>query len=249
MTMSPYDSFAWFYDRYWAPPFQEWQMPALERLSFPVLSRGAAILDLCCGTGALARRLTARGYSVIGVDSSSQMLSLARQNVPEATFLQADAADFSLDSKVDAAVCMFDSANHLIEAGQLELAFRNVWAALKPGGYFVFDINTSEAYGSRWDQSVCKVHPDHAFFLRGGFDRQTQIGTTKITMFRLFDSWQRADVEMCQKPLEVPDIERMLQATGFRGTRSYRAVEELGMSGHYGIGRVYFRTCVKTEEA
>jgi SAM-dependent methyltransferase len=238
---TPYDAFAWFYDRYWAPPFQEWEMPALDRLLFPDLSDGRDILDLCCGTGHLAQQLISRGYKVTGVDASREMLRVARSKVPAAEFHNADATSFALERQVDAAVCAFDSLNHLTEADRVELAFRNVHAALKPGGCFVFDVNTREAYGENWRKSACAVEPGHAFFLRGAFDPEERIGTTRITMFRLADSWHRADVEMRQRAWEIPEIRPLLRRAGFSQLDTFRASEDLGMEGHYGIGRVYFR--------
>ena len=240
---SPYDSFAWFYDRYWAAPFQKWQRPALEKLLFPGLPSGARVLDLCCGTGELSKQLSALGYEVIGLDSSEEMLRIARKNVPECTFLHKDAADFHLEEPVDAAVCAFDSLNHLTEAAHVALAFRSVHAALKPKGSFVFDVNTGAAYGEDWNRSACEVAADHAFFLRGGFDGQARIGTTKITMFRLLGSWERYDVEVRQRPWEIPEIERLLTSAGFTDVTVNRAFEDLGMKGHYGEGRVYFTAC------
>jgi SAM-dependent methyltransferase len=246
---SPYDAFASLYDRYWAAPFRQWQRPALERLLFPNLPRGARVLDLCCGTGQLAQQLVNCGYEVTGIDSSKEMLSIAREKVPAAEFVHADAADFSLEQPVDSAVCGFDSLNHILEKDRLELAFRKVYAALKPGGWFVFDVNTAGAYGEIWNQSACEVHSDSAFFLRGAFDRQTRIGKTLITMFRLAGSnWERSDIEVRQRPWEISEIEPMLEAQGFGEIHSYRPVKELGMAGHYGTGRVYFRACRSSNE-
>src|ERR1043165_4860104 len=93
-SSSPYDRFAWFYDRYWAAPFQAWEAAALDRLLFPALRPGDTVLDLCCGTGQLAHDLVSRGYQVIGVDSSSEMLRHARERMPAGRFLHAEAADF-----------------------------------------------------------------------------------------------------------------------------------------------------------
>ena len=240
---SPFDAFAWFYDRYLTAPFEEWERPALQRLLFPSVRQGGSILDLCCGTGTLARQLVARGYSVIGVDSSIGMLRIAREKVPEGFFLQAEATDFALKKRVDAAVCVFDSLNHVLAAEQLQRAFDGVWAALEQGGCFVFDVNTGAAYGDRWNQTYSEVHPDHALILRGGFDRETRIGCTRVTMFRLNGWWERSDVEIRQRPSEVSEIEPMLRSAGFRDIGSYGALEDLGIKGHYGIGRVYFRAC------
>jgi len=55
---SPYDAFAWFYDRHWARSLHTWQTPALEQLLFSKIQPGALILDLCCGAGQLAEPMT-----------------------------------------------------------------------------------------------------------------------------------------------------------------------------------------------
>jgi SAM-dependent methyltransferase len=169
------------------------------------------------------------------------MLRVARQKVPAAEFYNADAASFALDRKVDGAVCAFDSLNHLIDAEALARAFHNVHDALKPGGCFVFDVNTAEAYGERWNRSACAVEPEHAFFLRGEFDAESRIGTTWITIFQGNELWRRTDLEVRQRPWEVSEIDSILRRSGFHEPESYRAREDLGMNGHYGIGRVYFR--------
>lgn len=239
---SPFDAFAWFYDRHWARGFADWQMPALDRLLFPSLPAGARVLDLCCGTGTLARRLVGRGFVTAGVDISHGMLQIARRNVPEAMLFQADVGEFALKTRVDAAVSVFDSLNNVLQPDHLARAFRNVRDVLKPGAAFVFDINTPDAYGERWDQTFAEVRPDHAFFIRGGFDRETQIGQTLVTMFRLTgQQWVRSDAELRQRPWDPSEVEAMLRAAGFQEIRMYRAIEDLKMSGHYGIGRVYFR--------
>jgi SAM-dependent methyltransferase len=247
-TRSPFDAFAWFYDRYWAAPYEEWHRPALDRLLLPHVPQGGRILDLCCGTGTLARRLCALGFEVTGVDSSEGMLQIAREHVPEGLFVKAEASRFALEQPVDAAVSLFDSLNHLLEPRQMQEALECVHAALRPGGGFVFDLNTVDAYGERWDQSFCRVEPDHAFFLRGGYDAEARIGHTLVTMFRLGEVWEREDVAMRQRPWAVAEVEAMLRDAGFEDVRWFRALEDLGLAGHYGIGRVFFR-CSRSSRA
>src|SRR5271170_6826037 len=99
-------------------------MPALDQLLFPDLSSGRYVLDLCCGTGHLAQQMISRGYRVTGVDASREMLRVARSKVPDAEFHNADVTSFALERQMDAAVCAFDSLNHLTEAERVELAFR-----------------------------------------------------------------------------------------------------------------------------
>ena len=240
---SPYDSFAWFYDRYWAEPFHRWNLLALDRLLFPNLRPGCTIVDLCCGTGQLANSLIEHGYRVTGIDGSAEMLRYAKRNAPGASFLQSDAAEFICAAPVDAVVSCFDSFNHILDPARIQKLFGKARAALNPDGLFVFDVNTSEAYGEAWNRSACEVHPDDAFFLRGEFDTGTRRAVTCITMFRLTDSWQRSDIEVWQRPWDIPEIRHMLESAGFTRIEHFRTLQDFGIAGHYGTGRVYFRAC------
>lgn len=243
MTPSPYDAFAWFYDRYWATPFQEWQTPALERLLLRGLPPKAHILDLCCGAGHLARRLVDCGFQVTGVDSSEGMLNFARRNAPDAEFISQNATGFDLPQPVDAAVCTFDSINHILRPEDVLSSFRSVRRNLKPGGWFVCDLNTDAAYGPRWDQSATQIEPDHAFFIRGSFDRAARVGHTEVTLFRLIEHWERSDVSFRQRPWSPAELEPLLRQAGFLQSEHYGAAQDLGLQGHYGLGRVYLRAC------
>ena len=242
--MSSYDSFAWFYNRYWAAPFQEWEMPALDQLVLAHLLPGAAVLDLCCGVGHLARELARRGFSVTGVDSSEGMLQIARENSPTTRFLRQNADKFTLETPVDAVLCTFDSINHIHSPEAALASFRRVFESLKPGGLFVFDFNSLAAYGPRWDATYTAVELDHAFFLRGRFDAAAQLGHTEITMFRQEASvWQRSDAKFSQRSWTVNELTALLSEAGFRTVEPKFAAQDLGLEGHYGLGRVYIRAC------
>ena len=61
-----YDPFAWVYNRHWGTYTFRF-CPILEVLVLPELAPHAQVMDLCCGTGQLARWLTDRGYCVTGL--------------------------------------------------------------------------------------------------------------------------------------------------------------------------------------
>src|SRR3954468_11899313 len=86
-----YDPFALIYNRGMAEDFCRRAWPIVERLLLSEIPQQARVLDLCCGSGQMARELTQRGYSVVGLDGAPQMLELAKQNAPEASFILADA--------------------------------------------------------------------------------------------------------------------------------------------------------------
>ena len=197
-TSGSYDNFAWFYNRYWNEEFHGLAFPILERIWLDRLPDGARVLDICCGTGHLAGLLTARGCSVTGVDASAELVRHARENVPAAEFLVADASSFELPQAFDAAVSTFDSLNHLLSRQQLEAAFRNTAAALEPGALFAFDMLLEEAYQTHWGEAFALVRDDHVLTITGsGYDFRTRRAECLITMFRQIEgAWQRLRIEL-----------------------------------------------------
>lgn len=98
--------------------------------------KGERILDLGCGSGQLTAAIADAGATVIGIDSSPEMLAEARANYPAIDFRLGDAAKFSLEAPVDA---VFSNAVlHWVKnaAG----AAASIARALKPGGRFVAEF-------------------------------------------------------------------------------------------------------------
>ena len=113
-TYSAYDPFAWLYNKHWGNSFLPVVLPVLDNLVLTKIPKNARILDLCCGTGQMAQKLTVLGYRVTGLDGSLEMLNYSRQNAPGVEFLQADARSFRLPYKYNAVISVFDSLNHII---------------------------------------------------------------------------------------------------------------------------------------
>jgi SAM-dependent methyltransferase len=145
-----YDRFAWFYSRGWGTEYHRQALGVLEKLLLAGAPAGARLLDVCCGTGDLARTLSERGYRVTGLDSSEPMLGFARRNAPAARFVLADAREFRLAGVFHGAVSTFDSLNHVLTVEELERVFRNVHGALVKGGVWVFDLNMAESFRTLW---------------------------------------------------------------------------------------------------
>ena len=143
-SYSDYDRFARVYNRHWGGEYARRVFPLLENLVLRHLPGKARILDLCCGTGQLARILTAFDYRVTGLDWSEGMLAFARENAPAGNFISADARAFKLPGVYHAVVSTFDSLNHIMTLEELTMVFHNVHAALRKGGRFFFDLNTEE---------------------------------------------------------------------------------------------------------
>lgn len=111
------------------------------------------VLDLGCGTGGMAFLLAEKGYDMVALDSSPEMLSLAAEkNVGNGVLLICrDMRDFELYGTVQAVYSSFDCLNYLVSDGDLEKVFSLVHLYLEPGGVFVFDVNTEYRYKNVFD--------------------------------------------------------------------------------------------------
>ena len=108
---------------------------------------GGILLDLACGTGELSFLLSDKGYDVIGVDASEEMLSVANEKKMESEnndiiFLCQRMEELDLFGTVNAVVCVLDSINHVTDIETLKEAFRRVSLFMEDGGVFIFDVNT-----------------------------------------------------------------------------------------------------------
>ena len=115
----------------------------LRRSAIPV----KLVLDLACGTGTMTWLLTQRGYEVIGVDGSEDMLAAAMSKGGQAAgvppvFLHQSMPKLDLYGTVDAAVCCLDSLNYLTDPEDVRRTFRRLHLFVAPGGMLVFDVNT-----------------------------------------------------------------------------------------------------------
>jgi SAM-dependent methyltransferase len=101
-----------------------------------------SVLDLCCGTGLLAGELTARGYRVVGVDASDEMLALARERLgPAVELSRMTLPDLTVEGVFDAVVCTVDGFSYLAP-NELRLTMSEVAPRLRPAGWLVFDLHT-----------------------------------------------------------------------------------------------------------
>jgi len=137
--VAAYAEFAKFYDQVMGD-----RSPLIGRVHGYIeryLPAAGSLLELGCGTGAVLAGL-APGLRVTGVDLSPQMLATASRNVAAASLVEADITTFSLGTRFDVVICMFDTLNHLPRFDSWLKVFGQVHAHLAEGGLFVFDVNT-----------------------------------------------------------------------------------------------------------
>jgi SAM-dependent methyltransferase len=158
----------------------------IEKLFAVMKKRPKRVLDLACGTGILSLMFARRGYDVVGLDTSSAMLDVAREKqdgIRNLRFVRDDMTAFSLGEKFDAVVSIFDSLNYLLSDSDIISTFGRVRASLSPGGVFLFDMNTIHCLKHYWgNKTQVKETNGLTSVWKTQFDPNENLSTLKITL-------------------------------------------------------------------
>lgn len=179
--------------------------------------QGRRVLDLGCGTGNSSAPFLARGYEVIGLDASAEMLQVAREKLPPVTFIQADFTTFALGERFDLAVSVFDALNNLLEPTAFLAAARRVHAHLRPGGRFMFDVNTTVGLRDLWESGRAEGWAGGVYYCwEHSFDEAS--GLAKVEAACEVDEQAFTEVHY-ERPYDPPEIRALLGAAGFEDIR------------------------------
>ena len=220
--MSRYDGLAGSYDAMMTDASYLKRADWLERLfrksSIPVQS----VLDLACGTGTIACLLAERGYQVIATDASEEMLTQAMMKGAELeehapVFLHQTMPKLRLLEPVDAAISTIDSLNYLTRERDIRETFLRVYRWLKPGGQFIFDVNTPYKL-RRMDRQMYMDETEDTFCVwRTFFSERTQICTYQVDLFQEQEDgvWERSFEEHREKAWSMEQLRTFLTGAGF----------------------------------
>ena len=199
-----YNAFGWnYYPEIFGQQLLQW----LERNGL----HPKTAMDLACGTGILCGILREAGIEASGMDFSSGMIKIARENCPSLSFDVADMITYRPERHFDLVTCTGDAVNHIPALSDVEKIFRNVYAYLAPGGYFVFDIlnenevSTSEPFDMDFTENT------RVWF------QMTRPGEKKVNLkIRVYENGELAFEENIRETIHNPGIIcRLLQSSGF----------------------------------
>ena len=130
---------AWFYDamyagKDYAAEAQQIHVWAQQYKRSP----GNTLLDVACGTGLHMAQLQAH-YTVEGLDLDDQILSVARERLPDVPLHQASMVDFSLGKTYDVITCLFSAIAYTQSLDDLHQTAATMFRHLKPGGVTIIE--------------------------------------------------------------------------------------------------------------
>ncbi len=187
-------------------------------------------MELGCGTGSMTELLSQKGYDMIGVDNSEDMLEIAMDKRVDSghdiLYLLQDMREFELYGTVRAVISICDSMNYILEEEDLLQVFRLVNNYLDPGGYFIFDLNTIYKYEQIGESTIAENLEEASFIWDNFYDAKTQINEYELAIFipegeeGLYRKYEEFHEQRGYDP-EV--IRRLLEEAGMRFVAAYDA--------------------------
>ena len=182
----PYKWLAEYYDQLFSP-FRSPIDAARQRVLSRILPQVTSACDLACGTGTTALALALKGIKMFAVDLSPIMCRLAREKAHRARLplrvICADMRNFWLPEPVDLITCESDALNHVPRKADLRTVAKAAARALKPGGYFFFDVNNRSGFERYWSSTLWAERPGVIAVMRNGHDSKHDKAWSEIEWF------------------------------------------------------------------
>ena len=213
VSAPPFTSLALVYDEIMEDiEYDEWSAFILEQLRGRGWA-GGALLDLGCGTGNATLPMVEQGFEVTGVDASDDMLAVARRKLPGVAFVRGDFETFDAGSGYALVYSVFDSLNNLLDPGAFRRAAERVSSHLEPGGFFMFDVNTTRGLKELWHAGRAEGWAGDVYYnWRHTFDERT--GLARVDAFCLRGTVGFTEVHY-ERPYDPQEVSDLLADAGF----------------------------------
>ena len=228
--MEAYTSFAEVYDTFMDNvPYEEWADYLEDRLKEYGI-RDGLVLELGCGTGSMTELLAEKGYDMIGVDNSEDMLEIAMEKRIESghdiLYLLQNMQEFELYGTVRAIVSVCDCVNYVTDKNELQEVFCLVNNYLDPQGILIFDFNTEYKYREiLGNQVIAEDRDECSFIWENYFDEETGINEYDLTLFIRESGeeelYRKFEETHYQRAYRLSEVRRALEEAGMEFLASY----------------------------
>lgn len=217
-----YNDFAEIYDSFMDNvPYDAWCEQTAAILQTYGISSGI-VADLGCGTGAMTERMAAKGYDMIGIDNSGEMLTEAickrDESGHDILYLRQDMREFELYGTCAAIISRCDSMNYITDYDDLVKVFRLVSNYLDPKGLFVFDMKTEFMYEKiLGDNTYSRSTDDATYIWENYYDSEKKLNEYELTMFiREDDLFRKSNEIHTQRAYSPEEIKNAAAEAGLK---------------------------------
>lgn len=194
--------------------------------------KDAKILDLGCGTGDISILLSQAGATVIGLDKSSEMLTLAshKSNSKKAGVFYTcqDMTSFSTGHEYDLVISTFDCLNYITSKAGLFKAFACVERELSDNGIFFFDMNSEYKFKNIYSNNSYVLENDGIFCAWENFyDSDKKLCDFYINIFSEENGVYKRYYEVqTEKMFTLNEIESALKKAGLKLLNVYSDLQK-----------------------
>jgi len=197
------------------------------------------VVELGIGNGRIAVEAALQGKSIVGVDSSGEMLRLCRERAHLAgvtnrlTLIQGDFRDFVLPEPAQLITIPFHTIGHLLTLADKEAALRHIHGQLAPGGRLIFDTFVFDPAYAHARNNVATLRAEYVDPLSGQdvllwvttryqFKTQTmRIITWTDELNAQGDAERRRYRFLSFSWIEPEQVQTLLETTGYRTEAVY----------------------------
>jgi SAM-dependent methyltransferase len=230
--MATYETFAFVYDQVMDDSlYEKWL--AFSKRHFNADTKN--ILELACGTGALACEFAEDGYHVTGLDLSEEMLMIAYNRSAnlgvDVTWVEGDMLDLSEVGTYDAVTCFSDSLCYMKDAPEVQQVFDNVFNILEDDGVFIFDVHSIHKIEDVFPGYSYHENDENFAFLWDSFKGEEPYSITHELTFFIrdddeYEEFSRVDEIHHERTYTLEQYQMMLESAGFNNVEIFADFED-----------------------
>ncbi len=229
--MEPYGAFALVYDELMQDVDYFAWVEYIERIFDRYKLKPKNIADVACGTGNITNILAKKGYNLIGVDISEDMLSIAKNKADtmnvDVIYLQQDMKELILPTELDVVLCICDGVNYITNEVDLVRFFKLIYKYLKQEGLLIFDISSyyklSNILGNN---TYAENYENVSYIWENNFDLQHCICNFDLTLFikrKEEEFYKKYEENHSQRAYHEREVLNCLNSAGFVKKEAFEA--------------------------
>lgn len=221
-----YETFAFVYDEVMDTSLYEKWLDFSKR---HLPENAKQILELACGTGALAVDFAKDGFHVTGLDLSEEMLMIASERAfaakADIQFVAGDMLDLSEIGTYQAITCFSDSICYMQNEEEVQQVFDGVFSCLEDQGTFIFDVHSTYQIDDVFPDYSYHYQTDEFAFLWDSYQGDAPHSIEHALTFFVQDAdderFERVDELHKERTYALDSYIRMLENAGFASVTPY----------------------------